>query len=739
MGGIRSLTQKALHSLSGQRVVSLQEAVFMVDDQPLILTSDRMTYLSLHKAQELRREADGPAQDVISKYRNRPKKHHKYTLEQYFYNVFCRDQLKGETKAFQKKHRILVPMGMNCKPCYPVNYDYARGMLLLHKPWTAKDNLNELLKDKRKTIETFHAMIADTTMPTTVLAQYTCAIKYASQKKLEILAKEGLTPKAVDLEAMDPKDRDRHLAWQQYSHFTDKTYLEGRINNQTVDIGKDYDWATSSYTNKRDVTMEGKQYIDYVRDEYNKIQKQESVSKDSLNIPMRKDGRNYCISQLNQEQRRIVLAAVDTIVKFLTNHRNYKPLRATVMGSGGTGKSYIINTIISIVRQLTMANDTVQVAAPSGAAAYNVQGSTMHRLLRIDVSSPWNKLGKKNKQHLLDQLKRLLVLIVDERSQINSKVLAAAERNTRECAFGGHNRNELWGGLPVVLLFGDDYQLLPIATEGAIQGYAKKQYRNQAQYTSRSSTPSQLLTYQGTHLFINVMTESVFMLHENYRVKCPIFRDLLARLRIGKPTDDDAKKIMQLHINNYEGDHEFMDYIENSSETMWLYANNAAKDRKNGQKLVQTSKQNSVPVAMMDCFYETNREQGMKLNDPNITHFEYKKSSYIAHTDICIGARVAIQTVNFLPEIGLYNGAIGTVTEIVYQDRPLGPNDKEHNHLPDYVVVDIPHLKLPKCIEPWDKNHKTVRKYLTNLHLHIPKYQHHTVSFLSLHSMYPSP
>ena len=78
MGGIRSLTQKALHSLSGQRVVSLQEAVFMVDDQPLILTSDRMTYLSLHKAQELRREADGPAQDVISKYRNRPKKHHKY-------------------------------------------------------------------------------------------------------------------------------------------------------------------------------------------------------------------------------------------------------------------------------------------------------------------------------------------------------------------------------------------------------------------------------------------------------------------------------------------------------------------------------------------------------------------------------------------------------------------------------------------------------------------------------------
>jgi hypothetical protein len=65
--------------------------------------------------------------------------------------------------------------------------------------------------------------------------------------------------------------------------------------------------------------------------------------------------------------------------------------------------------------------------------------------------------------------------------------------------------------------------------------------------------------------------------------------------------------------------------------------------------------------------------------------------------------------VNYLPEIGLYNGAIGTAVEIVYQDKPEGPNDKEHNHLPDYVVVDIPNLKLPPGIPPWDKLHKTVR------------------------------
>ena len=62
------------------------------------------------------------------------------------------------------------------------------------------------------------------------------------------------------------------------------------------------------------------------------------------------------------------------------------------------------------------------------------------------------------------------------------------------------------------------------------------------------------------------------------------------------------------------------------------------------------------------------------------------------------------------PEVGLYNGAIGNVVDIVYQDRPVGPNDKQHYHLPDYVVVDIPHLKLPSNIAPWDNLHKTVSK-----------------------------
>ena len=84
---------------------------------------------------------------------------------------------------------------------------------------------------------------------------------------------------------------------------------------------------------------------------------------------------------------------------------------------------------------------------------------------------------------------------------------------------------------------------------------------------------------------------------------------------------------------------------------------------------------------------------------------------YLPRTKLCVGARVAIRNWNILPSAGLYNGSIGTVVEIVYKDRVVGPNDKEHCQLPDYVVVDFPHTALPPHIHPWDRKHPTVGQF----------------------------
>jgi hypothetical protein len=265
-------------------------------------------------------------------------------------------------------------------------------------------------------------------------------------------------------------------------------------------------------------------------------------------------------------------------------------------------------------------------------------------------------------------------------------------------------------GVPVVHLFGDDYQLFPVIEEGAIQGYSRMNDKSQQTPTTRM-TSSQLLCQCGTYLFTQIMSETVFALEKNYRVKNNEFCNLLGRLRIGEPIHDDAEKLSNLHLVYY--DEGFKSYLENKDKTMWLFVKNAYKDLKNQEMLIHTSKHKNNPIGRLDCTYDTKRLTKEKRQSWACSrHFNMAK--YLKHTDICVGARVAISTVNLLPEVGLYNGVIGNVVEIVYQDRPVGPNDKQHYHLPDYVVVGLPHLKLPSNIAPWDKLRKTVSRQ--NIH-----------------------
>ena len=288
---------------------------------------------------------------------------------------------------------------------------------------------------------------------------------------------------------------------------------------------------------------------------------------------------------------------------------------------------------------------------------------------------------------------------------ISSKVLASAERNTRKCIYRGQNSSEIWGGLPVVLLFGDDYQLMPVNKNGAINGYDKR-CCGADQYITDKMSKAQLFAYQGDRLFTDIMTDQVFFLTKNFWVQCKIFKHLLERVRVGRTTAEDANKMMKLHHVFYSVDKEFRHKVENHEKTMWLFSNNSDVRKKNVDKLVEVSTNKKLPVARLKCWYDTNKTQGGKERNIYKSHFDF--NSYKCETDLCVGARVALRNWNIFPCAGLYSGSIGTVIEIVYRDDPIGPNDKQHNHLPDYVVVDFPHLKLPAYIEPWDKLHPTV-------------------------------
>jgi hypothetical protein len=144
--------------LSGQQQVSMHEAVHMVDNQELVICSDRITYISLAQGQALQSETDqSQKKDLITVYQNRNEKHYHLLLEQYFYCVFIDSTFdkQGEKNTRTDKHRILMLKRMNCNPCYPVDYDYARGMFIMHKPWNKNNTLDKLLKNKQRTIIKF--------------------------------------------------------------------------------------------------------------------------------------------------------------------------------------------------------------------------------------------------------------------------------------------------------------------------------------------------------------------------------------------------------------------------------------------------------------------------------------------------------------------------------------------------------------------------------------------------------
>lgn len=72
----------------------------------------------------------------------------------------------------------------------------------------------------------------------------------------------------------------------------------------------------------------------------------------------------------------------------------YRPLRITVRGAAGSGKSFFIKTLANTIRNMFGDHGAVHISAPTGAAAHNVGGETIHRKFAINPHHPDKPLGK---------------------------------------------------------------------------------------------------------------------------------------------------------------------------------------------------------------------------------------------------------------------------------------------------------------------------------------------------------
>lgn len=407
---------------------------------------------------------------------------------------------------------------------------------------------------------------------------------------------------------------------------------------------------------------------------------QQNVS--SLELPLRDDGTEYKVSGLYPDQRKIVAVVMRKIREWLEcdDLSNFKPLRLVINGSGGSGKSVVINTLITLLRNMFKTNDVVKIAAPTGTAAFNVKGETFHHMLGERVSAfeyKANSMSPSKREALVRKFKMLLCLIIDERSLVSHKLLGTAERKIAETIYeGGHLQDHSWGGLPVVILVGDDYQL-PSADDGPLTTFSKDKIRTgQMTIAGRKALlecAENVMELQGSKRMSDAQTAD---------------KDLVGRIRLATEieiSDADVHRIQSLHLDNIERQHGRAVVEDIKEKAIYLFFLNSKRCRHNLLKLSQVCSEDN-PVAL--CKPHTT---GHATAKGDRRHFGNKAPK---STLLCVGAKVALQHKNFCPIWGLHNGACGTVHEIVF-DNGKNPN---HGDLPKYIVVEFPLY----CGPPWD-------------------------------------
>jgi hypothetical protein len=180
-------------------------------------------------------------------------------------------------------------------------------------------------------------------------------------------------------------------------------------------------------------------------------------------MPYRSDGSEYKTEDLHDDQKEALALVLNSVRCYCAGIQVNveKILRLTVSGVAGSGKSTWINTLVTVLCKLFPQDETVAVFAPTGTAAFNAGGQTIHRGFSIGKKLTL-ELSSSSQKYLLSRFARTLVIIIDERSMIDASILGLIKHYAQQSAHSGRNKKEAWGGIPIVILVGDDYQLPPI-------------------------------------------------------------------------------------------------------------------------------------------------------------------------------------------------------------------------------------------------------------------------------------
>jgi ATP-dependent DNA helicase PIF1 len=188
-----------------------------------------------------------------------------------------------------------------------------------------------------------------------------------------------------------------------------------------------------------------------------------------------------------------------------------------VTGRAGTGKSTLLNHLA------WNTSKQVVICAPTGVAALNVGGQTIHSLFRLPIGVIADHEIEQSKE-LRKLLGTIDTIVIDEVSMVNADLLDAVDRSLRQAR---QRPNEPFGGAQVVL-FGDPYQLAPVPGDADERAYFEDQYRSMWFFDAKVWAMTDLVIYE---------LSTIHRQHEDE------FKYMLNAVRHGRVTAEIAKRL----------------------------------------------------------------------------------------------------------------------------------------------------------------------------------------------------
>ena len=193
------------------------------------------------------------------------------------------------------------------------------------------------------------------------------------------------------------------------------------------------------------------------------------------------DELRQSIRSLNPEQRYAYNIVLSWCRKLIKNMNSLKPVEVEpiylfLTGGGGAGKSHLIKTIyhtaVKTFRHPPCNPElpTVQLMAPTGVAAINIDGTTINTGLAISTETGdyLPAMSDQRKTQCRLSLKDLKLVIIDEIFMVGNTTLLHIHQRLKEIF--GTSSTKLFAGISIIAV-GDLYQLPPIKKKAVFDSY----------------------------------------------------------------------------------------------------------------------------------------------------------------------------------------------------------------------------------------------------------------------------